>query len=99
MIVPAVVSLNVREGRVTAGLAWATFALSLVVALSAALEGFFSYGERWRSFRRTSWHRAEGLLWAMGAAPAYTARRLGGLNRRSRFWCAGVTAGDVGRTY
>ena len=54
VIVPAVVSLNVREGRVTAGLAWATFALSLVVALSAALEGFFSYGERWRSFRRTS---------------------------------------------
>jgi predicted alpha/beta hydrolase len=33
---------------------WATFALSLLVAISAAVEGFFRYGERWRHYRRTA---------------------------------------------
>jgi Protein of unknown function (DUF4231) len=46
--------INVREHEVTQVLAWVTFAISLVVALAAALEGFFRYGERRRNFRRTS---------------------------------------------
>ena len=46
-------SLNVRQDSVATSLAWATFCVSLLVALSAALEGFFRYGERWRTFRRT----------------------------------------------
>jgi hypothetical protein len=54
VIVPAIVSLNVRGDNAAATLAWAAFGISLVVALSAALESFFHYGERWRSFRRTS---------------------------------------------
>jgi hypothetical protein len=54
VVVPAIVSLNVRENNAAAALAWASFAVSLVVALSAALESFFHYGERLRSFRRTS---------------------------------------------
>jgi Protein of unknown function (DUF4231) len=54
VIVPALVSLNVRKGEVAQTLAWATFGLSLVVAISAALEAFFRYGERWRTFRRTA---------------------------------------------
>jgi hypothetical protein len=54
VIVPAIVSLNVRKDNVATTLAWVTFSLSLVVAIAAALEGFFHYGERWRSFRRTS---------------------------------------------
>jgi len=54
IVVPAIVSLNVRQDSVATGLAWATFGVSLVVALSAALESFFHYGERWRTFRRTS---------------------------------------------
>ena len=29
-------------------------AVSLVVAVSAALDGFFRFGDRWRTFRRTS---------------------------------------------
>jgi hypothetical protein len=53
LIVPALVSLNVRND-VAEALAWITFGLSLVVAISAALDGFFKFGERWRSFRRVA---------------------------------------------
>jgi hypothetical protein len=54
VIVPTLVSLNVRENNVADTLAWITFSVSLVVAVSAALDGFFGFGERWRSFRRTA---------------------------------------------
>jgi hypothetical protein len=57
VVVPAIVSLNVREDHVATTLAWITFGVSLVVALAAALEAFFHFGERWHIFRRTS----EGL--------------------------------------
>ena len=53
LIVPALVSLNVRQGEVASGIAWITFAVSLVVAIAVAVEGFFHYGERWRHYRRT----------------------------------------------
>ena len=52
LIVPALVSLNVRGDNVAEALAWITFSLSLVVAIAAAVDGFFKFGERWRSFRR-----------------------------------------------
>jgi hypothetical protein len=51
--VPALVTLNLN-GPVRAPLSWATFAVSLLVAISAAVEGFFRYGERWRHYRRTA---------------------------------------------
>jgi len=54
LIVPALVSLNLRGDSVATALAWTTFALSLVVAIAAALDGFFKHGERWRSFRRVT---------------------------------------------
>ena len=54
VIVPALISLNLRKAHVAEVLAWVTFGLSLVVAISAALENFFRYGERWRTFRRTA---------------------------------------------
>jgi Protein of unknown function (DUF4231) len=50
VIIPALVSLNV-VGSVDRAVTWATFALSLVVAVSAALEEFFRLGERWRHYR------------------------------------------------
>lgn len=51
VIVPALVSLNV--GSDMQGLIQAlTFIVSLMVALSAAVEEFFRYGERWRHYRR-----------------------------------------------
>jgi Protein of unknown function (DUF4231) len=54
VVVPALVSLNIHRNTVAQTLAWITFSISLVVALSAALDGFFGYGERWRMFRRTA---------------------------------------------
>jgi hypothetical protein len=56
VVVPALVSLNVIGSAKTAVL-WIAFAVSLVVGLCAALEGFFRLGERWRHYRR----RAEEL--------------------------------------
>ena len=53
VIVPALVSLDVR-GEVAPAVSWITFALSLVVALATALEGFFRHGDRWRNYRRTT---------------------------------------------
>ncbi len=63
--IPALVSLNTPTltnldtgGGTTPGIGWlalagwAAFVLSLVVALSAAIEQFFNYGERWRHYRR-----------------------------------------------
>ncbi|CUS38671.1 conserved hypothetical protein [Candidatus Nitrospira nitrificans] len=51
VIVPALVSLNVGDD-VTSLIKTLTFIVSLVVALSAAVEEFFRYGERWRHYRR-----------------------------------------------
>ncbi len=59
VIIPALVSLNTPavttvnvSPEVAKAVGWATFGLSLLVALSAAVEQFFNYGERWRHYRR-----------------------------------------------
>jgi hypothetical protein len=59
VIIPALVSLNtpaLMELNLGGGIAQLvgciTFGLSLMVALSAAVEQFFNYGERWRHYRR-----------------------------------------------
>jgi len=54
VVVPSLVSLDVRKSGVAETIAWTTFAVSLVVAIAAALESFFGYGDRWRTFRRTA---------------------------------------------
>lgn len=46
VIVPALISLNLPV------LHYITIILSLLVAVSAAVEEFFHYGERWRHYRR-----------------------------------------------
>lgn len=51
--VPALVSLDIG-GQVATGTRWATFVLSLLVAVSLAVEEFFHLGERWRHYRRTA---------------------------------------------
>ncbi|MTJ48433.1 DUF4231 domain-containing protein [Dolichospermum sp. UHCC 0259] len=53
IILPALVSLNFNNGKVRDILVLGTFGLSQVVAISAAVEEFFHYGERWRHYRRT----------------------------------------------
>jgi len=54
IILPALVSLNnTSNAKVRDVLIWGSFGLSQVVAVSAAVEEFFHYGERWRHYRRT----------------------------------------------
>jgi uncharacterized protein DUF4231 len=48
VIVPALVAINEDWAHVAAGV------ISVLVALSAALEEFFHYGERWRHYRLTA---------------------------------------------
>ncbi|QHG18455.1 DUF4231 domain-containing protein [Nostoc sp. ATCC 53789] len=60
VILPALVSLNINttstlqvNERSRNIIIWSTFGLSQIVAISAAIEEFFHYGERWRHYRRT----------------------------------------------
>lgn len=53
VLIPALISLDFTDQVASAVLKWMTFGLSLMVAISAAVEGFFRYGERWRHYRRT----------------------------------------------
>ncbi len=65
VILPALVSLNINttipnnnietntSTRIREVIIWSTFGLSQIVAISAAIEEFFHYGERWRHYRRT----------------------------------------------
>ena len=54
VIVPALVSLNINANNVQAIMGWIAFGLSQVVAISAAVEEFFHYGERYRHYRNTA---------------------------------------------
>lgn len=51
VIIPALVGLNIG-GSPSQGVRWAVFGLGLLVALAAAIEGFFYYSERWPHYRR-----------------------------------------------
>ncbi|MCF6159338.1 MAG: DUF4231 domain-containing protein [wastewater metagenome] len=52
IIIPALVSLNII-GTAVPGVLWGTFGLSLVVAVSVAVEEIFHFGRRWRHYRQT----------------------------------------------
>jgi hypothetical protein len=71
VIVPALVSLNVR-GSFTDTIAWITFGVSLVVAASAAVEEFFQFGARWRHYRQTVERlKSEGWQFFYLGGPTY----------------------------
>lgn len=53
VIVPTLVSLKVSDETTSTVIHGVTVVLSLLVAVSAAVEEFFHYGERWRHYRRT----------------------------------------------
>lgn len=53
VIIPALVSLKL-EGGMDVFVRVLTVMLSLVVAVSAAIEEFFHFGERWRHYRRNA---------------------------------------------
>jgi Protein of unknown function (DUF4231) len=50
VIVPALVSIN-AIGKTNSVITWVTFAISLAVGVSAAVDGFFRFGDRWRHYR------------------------------------------------
>jgi hypothetical protein len=52
VLIPALVSLNLT-GNAESAVNWVTFAISLLVAASAAVEAFFHFGARWRHYRAT----------------------------------------------
>ncbi|USR91683.1 DUF4231 domain-containing protein [Phormidium yuhuli AB48] len=54
VVIPAMVSLNVRDGPAKDVIFWGTFSLAQVVAISASVEEFFHYGERWTQYRKTA---------------------------------------------
>jgi hypothetical protein len=51
VLIPALVSID-ADGTMGAFLHFFTVLLSLIVAVSAAVEEFFHFGERWRHYRR-----------------------------------------------
>lgn len=51
--IPALVSMNINGGRMDDFVRGTAFTISLLVAISLAIEEFFNYGERWRHYRRT----------------------------------------------
>ena len=53
VIVPALVGLKIGEQGAGDFIHWVIFFLSLIVAISVAVEEFFHYGERWCHYRRT----------------------------------------------
>jgi uncharacterized protein DUF4231 len=73
VVVPGLVSLDETGGSKTV-VKWLAFAISLIVASSAAVEGFFQFGTRWRHYREQVEHlKSEGWSFA----------ELGGAYRRS----------------
>jgi len=57
VILPALVGISVQLGRNNEVARWlphVAFALSQVIAISAAIEEFCRFGDRWRDYRRMS---------------------------------------------
>ena len=52
ILIPAIVSLDL-SGITGSIFRYLSIIIGLIVAISAALEQFFNYGERWRHYRRT----------------------------------------------
>ena len=51
VIIPALVSLDLGTDPAADLVRWTAFGLSLLGALSAAIDGLFRFGERWRHYR------------------------------------------------
>jgi hypothetical protein len=63
VIVPTLVSVQGVSGDFDVAVRVATVVLSLIVAVSAAIEQFFHFGERWQHYRQTVERlKAEGWL-------------------------------------
>ncbi len=61
VLLPALVSLDLSTVASAGAARAVTVGISVMVALSAAVEEFFHYGERWRHYRRNAEHlKTEG---------------------------------------
>ena len=70
LLVPALVTLDPKDDTLHDAVRVATWAVSLVVAISAALEQFFHFGDRWRNYRRTAeLLKSEGWLYLQLSGP------------------------------
>lgn len=75
VLLPALVSLNPSSETLDDVVRVATWVVSLVVAISAAVEQFFHFGDRWRNYRRTAERlKAEGWLYLQLSGPYATSR-------------------------
>ena len=64
LLVPALVTITLADDTLDTAVKVATWVVSLVVALTAAIEQFFHFGDRWRNYRRTVERlKAEGWLY------------------------------------
>jgi hypothetical protein len=54
VIVPILISLNTNDTKIDTVLRYASIGLGGAVAVTAAIEEFFNYGDRWQHYRRTS---------------------------------------------
>lgn len=67
VIVPAMISVSLGQTTTDPTLRLATFLVSLLVAVTAAVEGFAQYGDRWRNYRRTVEQlKSEGWQYFLG---------------------------------
>ena len=70
VLVPGLVSINSGNDRLDTAARVATWVVSLIVAISAAVEQFFHFGERWRNYRQTAERlKAEGWLFFQLSGP------------------------------
>lgn len=73
VLVPGLVSVSFAGGALERSLRVTTWVISLVVAVSAAVEQFFRFGERWRNYRRTAERlKTEGWLYLELSGPYST---------------------------
>ncbi|MBD0336214.1 MAG: DUF4231 domain-containing protein [Cyanobacteria bacterium Co-bin13] len=74
VIVPILVGMNLGTDRANENKQYAVIVLSGLVAVSAAVEEFFHYGERWNNYRRTVESlKAEGWKFSQ-LSPPYSFR-------------------------
>jgi len=54
VVIPALVSLNITDGKTREYMIWFTFGVSQMVAISAAIDEFFHYGDLRIQYRKTA---------------------------------------------
>lgn len=70
LLIPALVTLDPANDGLADAVRVATWVVSLLVAISAALEQFFRFGDRWRHYRRTAEQlKTEGWLYLQASGP------------------------------